>query len=111
MRSFNLLRREVLAVVLATASLTLNAQTAMQRPLEEIGVIRSVSPATSTIVIGERKLKITTATKVTADERAFAFSPISSAWVGKQVAMETGTDSQGNNVILEMHIFGSGGGQ
>ncbi|WP_323003093.1 hypothetical protein [Denitromonas sp.] len=102
------LRRIALASLLGLASLGASAQ---ERPLEEVGVIKSVSPATSTIVVGDRKLMVTTATKVTADDRNLAFSPMSSAWVGKQIAMETDIDQQGNVVVVELHLFASGSGQ
>lgn len=84
---------------------------AQERPLEEIGIIKAVSPATSTIVVGDRKLKVTTATKVTADDRGLAYSPVSPAWVGKQIAMETNADGQGNTVVVELHLFGNGSAQ
>lgn len=100
------LRRLAMSCLLG---LTCMAASAQQRPLEEIGIIKAVSPATSTIVVGDRKLKVTTATKITADERGLAFSPVSAAWVGKQVSMETGADNLGNIVVVEMHIFANGG--
>ncbi|MCZ4306609.1 hypothetical protein O4G98_17905 [Zoogloeaceae bacterium G21618-S1] len=101
-------RRLTLVSLFGLLSVGANAQ---ERPLEEIGVIKSVSPATSTIVVGDRKLLITTATKITADDRNLAYSPVSSAWVGKQIAMETNADSQGNIVVVELHLFNNGGGQ
>lgn len=102
------LRRIALVSLLGLASLGASAQ---ERPLEEVGVIKSVSPATSTIMVGERKLMVTTATKVTADDRNLAYSPVSQAWVGKQIAMETDTDQLGNVFVVELHLFGNGGGQ
>ncbi|TVT45768.1 MAG: hypothetical protein FHP94_18005 [Denitromonas halophila] len=110
MKIFNLIRSALIATTLATAGAAV-AQTAMQRPLEEMGTIRSVSPATSTIVVGDRKLMITTATKITADDQGLAYSPVSSAWVGKQIAMETNADGQGNTVVVELHLFGNGSAQ
>ncbi|HPR06068.1 MAG TPA: hypothetical protein PK620_05825 [Denitromonas sp.] len=102
------MRRLTLVSLFGLLSVGANAQ---ERPLEEIGIIKAVSPAASTIVVGDRKLKITTATKVTADDRSLAYSPVSSAWVGKQIAMETNPDGQGNILVVELHLFSGGSGQ
>ena len=79
------------------------AQTTMTMPLEEIGVITEVSPATSTISVDDRKLKVTTATRVTADDPGLAYSRVSRSWLGRHVGMDTNA-----GVIRQLHIFDSG---
>ncbi|MCB1961364.1 MAG: hypothetical protein KDE68_12705 [Rhodocyclaceae bacterium] len=78
------------------------AQTRMAMPLEEIGVVTAVSPATSTITVDGRRLKVTTATRVTADDPGMDYSQVSRKWLGRQVGMDTNADE-----IRQLHIFGS----
>ncbi len=84
------------------------AQSDMVLPLEEIGVVRQVDASRSMITVDNRKLQVTTATQVTADDPNLRFSRVSEAWLGRQVGMETNIAPDGTTVIVKLHIFNSG---
>ncbi|MBT0963999.1 hypothetical protein [Denitromonas iodatirespirans] len=85
---------------------TVFSQQAPIMPFEDVGVIRAIDPARSTITVDQRVLRITSATQVTADDPALRFSPVSRTWLGRQVGMETDRGSDGVTNILRLHIFG-----
>ncbi|QID17190.1 hypothetical protein G3580_05750 [Nitrogeniibacter mangrovi] len=104
----SILRNAALGSLLATLALcssAVHAQAGMTLPLEEVGKITAVSPATSTITVGKRKLLITSATRITADDEAMAHTPISQTWEGHQVGMETYETENGQIAIRQLHFF------
>ncbi len=78
---------------------------ALEESLEDVGVITSVSPATSTFSVGDRSLRVTTTTRVTADDVAFRNTGISNQWLGQSIGMETNEAPDGTITVERLHIF------
>lgn len=97
--------RMVTFTIGCTAAIFANAQSGMELPLEEVGVVRAVDPTRSMITVEKRTLQLTTATKISADDPSFRYSGVSKAWLGHQVAMETDVAPNGTITVVKIHIF------
>ena len=78
---------------------------ALEKSLEDVGVITSVSVATSTFAVGTRNLRVTTATRVTSEDPALSNSRMSDQWLGQQIGMETHEAPDGTVTVDRIHIF------
>lgn len=83
----------------------LTQQRAPVMPLEDVGVIRAVDASRSMITVGQRTLRITSATKITAEDPALRYSSVSQAWLGHQIGMETDRGTDGIETISRLHFF------
>lgn len=81
------------------------AQHAPVTPFEDVGVVRSIDPSRSMITVGERTLRITSATHVTADNPTLRFSTVAPIWLGRQVGMETERGQDGVENVVRLHFF------
>lgn len=81
------------------------AQHAPAMPFEDVGVVRSIDPSRSMITVGERTLRVTSATLVTADDPALHFSTVAPVWLGRQIGMETERGQDGVENVVRLHFF------
>ena len=97
--------RYVVGATLISAFVTAVYAQALEKSIEDVGVITSVSPATSMFSVGDRNLRVTTATRVTAEDVELRNSRMSEEWVGRQVAMETHEEQDGALTVDRLHFF------